>query len=114
MAKKVVADGSLRLAKIVPDVTLNWCSQALHLKAAGLVAVDAEATAAGANRLALGGGPTDQLEGVAGFLVRHAGDLRQTERPGLCREKEVLRHEDQRFPLTSVISVESDDVNENR
>lgn len=41
---------------------------------AALVAIDAKATAVRANRLALGSGPTDLFEGVAGFLFRHASN----------------------------------------
>jgi len=54
--------------------------------------VNGEATAARATRLAARSVPTDLLEGFGGFLVAHARDLRQTERPGLRAEEEVLRH----------------------
>src|SRR4051812_5821644 len=34
----------------------------------------------------------DRLEGVIRLLIRQAHHLRQTERPGLFREKEMLTH----------------------
>jgi hypothetical protein len=41
----------------------------------------------------LGGGIwTPSLEGVVCLRIRHAQHLRQTNRPGLFREKEMLRH----------------------
>ena len=43
---------------------------------AGRVGIDGDAFAARANRLALSGRPTDQFEGLVGFLVRQTGDLR--------------------------------------
>ena len=43
---------------------------------AGRVGVDGDAFAAGANRSAVSGGPTNQLEGLIGFLVGQTGDLR--------------------------------------
>lgn len=43
---------------------------------AGRIGVDGGAFTARAYRLALSGRPTDQFEGLVGFLVRQAGDLR--------------------------------------
>ena len=61
---------------------------------AGFERMYAEATATRTRRVAIRGVPTDLLERLAGFVVAHARDRRQTERPGRCAEKEVLRHFD--------------------
>ena len=59
---------------------------------AGFEGIGGAATATRANRLAFGRGPTDLFEGVAGFVVGHAGDLREGKGASRCGEKEVLRH----------------------
>jgi len=59
---------------------------------AGFEAVDAEATAARAVRLAAGRTPTDLFEGFGGFFVRHAGNPSEAQAPCRSREKEVLGH----------------------
>ena len=43
---------------------------------ASRVGVNGNAFAARANRSAVSGGPTDQLEGLIGFLVGQTGDFR--------------------------------------
>ncbi len=61
---------------------------------ARLVTVRAKAAAARANGVAASGRPSDLFEGFGSFVLAHARDLRQTERPGLRAEEEVLRHND--------------------
>ncbi len=58
----------------------------------GFEGIGGAATATRANRLAFGRGPTDLFEGVAGFVVRHTGNLREGKAAGAGGEKEVLSH----------------------
>jgi hypothetical protein len=75
--QKIVADrklaaGENRAARHAELVIAGLALEQL----AGGVGVDGGAAAARANRLAVSGGPTNQLEGLIGFLVRQTGDLR--------------------------------------
>src|SRR6185437_13994456 len=56
------------------------------------VAVNLDATAFRAEGSAAVVIPADRLERLERFILAHAHDLRQRERPGLGREEEVLRH----------------------
>lgn len=58
---------------------------------------DIDATATRAIRLSAVVGPAQFAERVARFLIRHAGDGAQTERPGLGGKKEMLRHNQIRY-----------------
>lgn len=59
---------------------------------AGPVAIDAKATAARADGIAVGRSPSDALENVLRFLARKPSDLSEAKAPCGFREKEMLRH----------------------
>ena len=88
VANRELAAGEDRPAR---HAVLMVAALALEQRAR-LVGVGGAAAALRANRLAFGRGPTDLLEGVAGFVVGHARDLRQRKRASGGGEKEVLRH----------------------
>jgi hypothetical protein len=75
--QKVVADRKLAAGENGPAGNAELVIAGFALEQlAGRVGIDGDAFAAGANRSAVSGGPTDQLEGLVGFLVRQTGDLR--------------------------------------
>ena len=61
-------------------------------KGAGLEAIDAQAAASGAHRLAVRVGPADILESLPGFVGGHPGNLHKGKGAGRFGEKKVLRH----------------------
>jgi hypothetical protein len=61
-----------------------------HLAAGKAVEIGADTF--GAESFPAVSGEPDSLEGVLCLLIRKAQHLGQTEGPGLCAEKEVLRH----------------------
>lgn len=75
--QEVIADRKLTAGedRARRDTELVIAALALE-QLAGRVGVGGDAAAAGANGLALSRGPTDQFEGLVGFLVRQTGDLR--------------------------------------
>ena len=83
----------LRLAKIVPDVTENWCMAggALEL-AAGRNVVVVQGAAARANRLAVRLSPADLAERLVSCFLAALVDVFQGEGPGSGGEEEVLGH----------------------
>lgn len=91
--EEVVADRELAAGEDGPGCDRELMRARLALvELAGLVGEGFSAGAARAYRLAVRVRPADQTEGVMGFLVRHAGNLRQRERAGCGGKKEVLRH----------------------
>lgn len=91
--KEIVADRELAAGEdgTARNGELAFTALALEDRA-GLVGIDGGAAAMRADRLAFRGAPTDHAEGVAGFFLGHARDLRQRKRAGGGREEEVLRH----------------------
>ena len=91
--QEIVANRELTACEDRPagHAVLMAASLALEQRAR-LVSIASATAALRANRLAFGRGPTDLLEGVAGFVVGHASDLRQRERASGGRKEEVLRH----------------------
>ena len=77
--QEIVADRQLAAGEDRParDAELMVTAFAFEQRA-GLVGIDAHAAAARANRLAVGVSPTDLPESVAGLLLGHARNLRQT------------------------------------
>lgn len=93
-SQKVVADCELAAGEDRPGRNAELVIAALALEQlARLVGVDRGAAALGAKWLAVSGGPTDQLEGLIGFLVRPNGRPSLNLATSPLREKEVLRHE---------------------
>ncbi len=91
--EQIIANGELAAREDRParHAVLMVAALALEQRA-GFIGIGGATAATRADRLAFGRGPTDLTEGVAGFVVGHARNLRQRERASGGRKEEVLRH----------------------